>query len=54
MTTLRKLDRDTYGEYPFYPIAAKNTVFAAGPRVVDWSPGDYGVAWHPETVRQKR
>jgi peptide/nickel transport system substrate-binding protein len=51
---LRKLNRETYAEYPFYPIAARNTVFAAGPRVGDWSPGDYGVAWHVETVKPRR
>jgi peptide/nickel transport system substrate-binding protein len=51
---LRKLNRETYAEYPFYPIAAKNTTFAVGPRVADWSPGDYGVAWHLETAKAKR
>jgi peptide/nickel transport system substrate-binding protein len=51
---LRKLNRDTYHEYPFYPIAAKNSVYAAGPRVGDWAPGDYGLAWHYETVKKAR
>jgi peptide/nickel transport system substrate-binding protein len=51
---LRRLNRETYAEYPFYPIAARNTTFAVGPRVADWSPGDYGVAWHIETVKPRR
>jgi peptide/nickel transport system substrate-binding protein len=51
---LKKLNRETYAEYPFYPIAARNTVFAVGPRVADWSPGDYGTAWHIETVKLRR
>jgi peptide/nickel transport system substrate-binding protein len=51
---LRKLNRETYLEYPFYPILARNGTFAAGPRVGDWSPGDYGLAWHIETVKKAR
>ena len=51
---LRKLNRETYSEYPFYPIVARNGTFAAGPRVGDWSPGDYGLAWHIETVKKAR
>ena len=51
---LRKLNRETHAEYPFYPIAARHTTFAVGPRVADWSPGDYGVAWHLETVKARR
>jgi ABC-type transport system substrate-binding protein len=47
---LRKLNRETYAEYPFYPIAARSSAFAAGPRVGTWSPGDFGLAWHTETI----
>jgi peptide/nickel transport system substrate-binding protein len=51
---LRKLNRETYAEYPFYPVVARNSVFAVGPRIVDWSPGDYGLAWHIETLKRRR
>jgi peptide/nickel transport system substrate-binding protein len=50
----RKVNRETYGEYAFYPILARNTPFAAGPRVGEWSPGDYGLAYHFETIRKGR
>jgi ABC-type transport system substrate-binding protein len=51
---LRKLNRETYAEYVSYPVIARNGTFAAGPRVGDWSPGDYGQAWHLETVKKGR
>ena len=50
----RKVNRETYGEYAFFPIMARNTLFAAGPKVGDWSPGDFGLAWHLETVKKGR
>ena len=50
----RKVNRETYPEYAFYPIMARNSLFAGGPRVGDWSPGDYGLAWHIETVKKAR
>ncbi len=50
----RKVNRETYPEYAFYPILARNSLFAAGARVGEWSPGDYGLAWHIETVRKGR
>ena len=51
---LRKLNRETYYEYPFYPIVARNGTFGADPRVGDWSPGDYGLASHIETVKKAK
>jgi peptide/nickel transport system substrate-binding protein len=50
----RKVNRETYPEYAFFPIMARNTLFAGGPRVGDWSPGDNGLAWHLETVKKAR
>jgi peptide/nickel transport system substrate-binding protein len=49
---LRKLNRETYAEYAFIPIAARSVVAAVGPRVKSWSPGNYGYAWNLETVRR--
>ena len=51
---LRKLNRETYAEYPFYPVVARNWVFAVGPSIADWSPGDYGLAFHLETLQKGR
>jgi len=51
---LRKVNRETYAEYPFYPVIARNASFAVGPRIGDWSPGDYWLAWHLETVKKGR
>jgi ABC-type transport system substrate-binding protein len=51
---LRKLNRETYAEYAFIPIAARSVVAAVGPRVKSWSPGNYGYAWNLETVRRAR
>ena len=48
---LLKLNRKSYGEYSFYPIAARAATFVVGPRVKDWQPGKYGNAWHLETVK---
>jgi peptide/nickel transport system substrate-binding protein len=50
----QKVNRETYLEYPFYPIMARNSLFGGGARVGDWSPGDYGLAWHLETVKKAR
>ena len=50
----RKVNRETYPEYAFFPIMARNTLFGAGPRVGDWSPSDNGLAWHLETVTKAR
>lgn len=50
----RKVNRETYAEYAFFPIMARNTLFAGGARVGDWSPGDNGLAWHLETARKAR
>jgi ABC-type transport system substrate-binding protein len=49
---LRKLNRETYNEYAFVPIAARSFVAAVGPKVKSWSPGNYGYAWNLETVRR--
>ncbi|MBI4183595.1 MAG: ABC transporter substrate-binding protein [Proteobacteria bacterium] len=53
-TELRKINRETWGEYPVYTIVARNVVAAVGPRVGTWTPSGYGWAWHIETVTQKR
>ena len=50
----RKVNRETYAEYGFFPIMARNTLFAGGARVADWSPGGNGLAWHLETVAKAR
>jgi len=47
---LREVNRRTYAEYAFVPIAARAVVAAAGQRVKGWSPGNYGIAWNLETV----
>jgi ABC-type transport system substrate-binding protein len=52
-TELRKLNHESYAEHVAHPVVARNEVFAAGPRIGDWSPGDYGVAWHLETLKKK-
>ncbi len=51
---LRKLNRQTYSEYVEYPIVTRNATFAVSPRVAGWSPGDYGLAWHIETVKRSQ
>ena len=47
---LREINRRTYAEYAFVPIAARAVVAAAGSRVKGWTPGNYGIAWNLETV----
>jgi len=47
---LREVNRQTYGEYAFVPLAARAVVAAAGPRVRGWTPGRFGLAWNLETV----
>jgi hypothetical protein len=49
---LRTLNRRTYEDYAFVPIAARAFVAAVGPKVKSWSPGNYGYAWNLETVRR--
>jgi ABC-type transport system substrate-binding protein len=49
---LRKLNRETYDEYAFVTIAARDVIAAVGPRVKSWSPGNYGYAWNLETVKR--
>jgi peptide/nickel transport system substrate-binding protein len=49
---LRQLNRETYAEYAFVPIAARSFVAAVGPKVKSWSPGNYGYAWNLETVKR--
>ncbi|MBI4183599.1 MAG: ABC transporter substrate-binding protein [Proteobacteria bacterium] len=51
---LLKLNQETWGEYPFFTIAARNVVAVAGKRVAGWTPTDYGFAWHFETIRQAK
>jgi hypothetical protein len=47
---LRRINRETHAEYSFVTLAARAVVAAVGPRVRDWSPGNYGFAWNLETV----
>jgi peptide/nickel transport system substrate-binding protein len=47
---LRRINRETHAEYSFVTLAARAVVAAAGPRVRDWSPGNFGFAWNLETV----
>ncbi|WP_207537823.1 ABC transporter substrate-binding protein [Sabulicella rubraurantiaca] len=47
---LREVNRRTYAEYAFVPVAARAVVAAVGPRVSGWSPGNFGIAWNLETV----
>jgi peptide/nickel transport system substrate-binding protein len=49
-SALREINRRTYAEYAFVPIAARAVVAAVGPRVAGWSPGNYGFSWNLETV----
>jgi peptide/nickel transport system substrate-binding protein len=49
---LRKLNRETYDEYAFVTIAARDVIAAVGPKIRSWSPGNYGYAWNLETVRR--
>jgi ABC-type transport system substrate-binding protein len=49
-SALREINRRTYAEYAFVPIAARAVVAAVGSRVAGWSPGNYGFSWSLETV----
>jgi peptide/nickel transport system substrate-binding protein len=51
---LRKLNRRIAGEYAFVAIVARNNTLAVGPRIGSWSPGDFGFAWHLETLARAR
>jgi peptide/nickel transport system substrate-binding protein len=51
---LRELNRRMHGEYTNYPLVFRDVIFAAGPRVSGWSPGNFGVAWSFETVKRSR
>ncbi len=51
---LRKLNRAIHEAYGFYPVVARSLAFAVGPKVAQWSPGKYGLAWHLETVKRAR
>lgn len=51
---LLKLNQETWGEYPFYAVAARNVVAVAGKRVAGWTPTDYSFDWHLETVKQAK
>jgi len=50
---LLNLNRKTYREYAFLPVAARAATFVAGPRLQDWQPGKFGNAWHLETIKLK-
>jgi len=49
---LRRLNRETYLEYPSIPLATRSLVAAVGPRVKDWTPSAYGFALHFEKVKR--
>jgi peptide/nickel transport system substrate-binding protein len=51
---LRELNRRMHAEYTNYPLVYRDVIFAAGPKVGGWSPGNYGVAWYFETVTRAR
>jgi peptide/nickel transport system substrate-binding protein len=51
---LRELNRRMHAEYTNYPLIYRDVIFAAGPKVGGWSPGNYGVAWYFETVTRAR
>jgi ABC-type transport system substrate-binding protein len=51
---LRRLNRRIAGEYAFVAIVARNNTLAVGPRIGGWSPGDFGFAWHLETLTRAR
>jgi peptide/nickel transport system substrate-binding protein len=51
-SALREVNRLTYAEYAFVPLAARSVVAAAGPAIRSWSPGHFGLAWNLETVRR--
>jgi peptide/nickel transport system substrate-binding protein len=51
---LKKVNRELYDDFVYYPIAARDIVAAIGPRVKDWSPSGYGFAWHLETVTRAK
>lgn len=53
-TVLRELNRRMYAEYSTYPLVYRDLIFAVGPRVVGWSPANYGVAWYFETVTRAK
>lgn len=47
---LKKVNREVYDDYVYFPIAARDIVAAIGTRVTGWAPSGYGFAWHLETV----
>jgi hypothetical protein len=51
---LRALNRELYAEYNSLPVAMRNEVAVVGPRVESWTPSSFGLAWHLETVKQKK
>jgi len=51
---VREINRKTYAEYPMVPIIFKNDLWALGPKIQSWEPGDFGLSWHFETVKKKR
>ncbi len=52
--SLLALNRDIYSEYNDLPVAMRNQVAVVGPRVGGWTPSDFGLAWHLETVTRKQ
>ena len=53
-TALREVNRRLHAEYSNYPLVYRDVIFATGPRVAGWSPGNYGVALNIETVKRAR
>jgi peptide/nickel transport system substrate-binding protein len=51
---LRSINRRIAREYAFVAIVARNNTLAVGPRIGGWSPGDFGFAWHLETLTRAR
>jgi ABC-type transport system substrate-binding protein len=50
---LLKLNRKSHAEYASLPVVARAAIFAVGARFKEWSPGQYGPAWHLETIKVK-